>query len=471
MAPFVVKLENSNKMNGGISVEKEPANELKRSLGFWSALSIVIGTIIGSGIFFKQGSVLDSAGSSTMALVAWVLGGVITLTGGLTIAEIGAQMPYTGGLYVYIEELYGRLMGFMAGWMQVIVYGPAIIAAVAGFMSILMANFFVLSAAWRIPLAVITIVLIALMNMLENKVGAAFAVITTAGKLIPIAAIIIFGMLFGHQHALGQTLTEVQQSAGNFGVAVLATLFGYDGWILIANLGGEMKNPQKLLPKVIILGITAVLVIYTLITYGVFRFLSVSQIHRLGENATAYLATSAFGQVGGKLLSLGIIISMMGTLNGKMMTFPRIVYAMAKRRDLPFSRFLAYVTPKSRVPVNATIFILVLATVMMCFFDPDHLSDLCVFTVYIFYTMAFVGIFVLRHRQPDPAKRPFLVPLYPVIPLVALLGGLFVLISEVFNDPAGVLLFIGIVIVGLPIWALVKWLDKLRVNHNEQFKD
>ena len=93
------------------------------------------------------------------------------------------------------------------------------------------------------------------------------------------------------------------------------------------------------------------------------------------------------------------------------------------------------------------------------------------FTVYIFYTMAFVGIFVLRHRQPDPAKRPFSVPLYPVIPLVALLGGLFVLISEVFNDPAGVLLFIGIVVVGLPIWALVKWLDKLRVNHNEQFKD
>ncbi|HIW70061.1 MAG TPA: amino acid permease [Candidatus Limosilactobacillus merdipullorum] len=451
-------------------MQQEPANELKRSLGFWSALSIVIGTIIGSGIFFKQGSVLDSAGSSTNALIAWVLGGVITLTGGLTIAEIGAQMPYTGGLYVYIEELYGRLMGFMAGWMQVIVYGPAIIAAVAGFMSILMANFFGLSAAWRIPLAVITIVLIALMNMLENKVGAAFAIVTTAGKLIPIAVIIIFGIFFGHEHALGQMISQVHQSAGNFGVAVLATLFGYDGWILIANLGGEMKDPQKLLPKVIILGITAVLVIYTLITYGVFRFLSADQIDRLGENTTAYLATAAFGKIGGKLLSLGIIISMMGTLNGKMMTFPRIVYAMAKRRDLPFSRFLAYVTPKSRVPVAATAFILVLATVMMCFFDPDHLSDLCVFTVYIFYTLAFVGIFVLRHRQPDPANRPFSVPLYPLIPLIALLGGLFVLVSEVINDPQGVILFVGIVIVGLPIWGLVKWLDRLRIRHDEQFK-
>lgn len=134
--------------------------ELNRSLGLWSALSIVIGTIIGSGIFFKQASVLDSAGSSSLALLAWVIGGVITLTSGLTVAEIGAQMPYTGGLYVYIENIYGRLLGFLSGWMQAIVYGPAIIAAVAGFMSILMTELFGLSAAWRVPLAVVTLSLI-----------------------------------------------------------------------------------------------------------------------------------------------------------------------------------------------------------------------------------------------------------------------------------------------------------------------
>ena len=120
--------------------DKQPNNNLKRSIGFGSAISIVIGTIIGSGLFFKQAPVLDSAGSSTMAIIAWIFGGLITLTGGLTIVEIGAQMPYTGGLYVYIENLYGRICGFMAGWMQIIVYGPAIIASVAGFMSILMKN-------------------------------------------------------------------------------------------------------------------------------------------------------------------------------------------------------------------------------------------------------------------------------------------------------------------------------------------
>lgn len=379
-------------------------NELKRSLGFGSAISIVIGTIIGSGIFFKQASILDSAGSSSMAISAWIFGGVITLAAGLTIAEIGAQMPYTGGLYVYVENLYGRICGFLAGWMQVIVYGPAIIASVAGFMSIMITNLFGIDAKWRIPIALIIIIAIGLMNFLENKVAAAFSVITTIGKMIPIAAIIIFGLFWGHQDALGQTVSEINRSAGGFGVAVLATLFGYDGWILIANLGGEMKNPQKLLPKAIILGISTVLVIYTLITVGIFRFVPANMIHSLGENTTSYLATRAFGDIGGKLLSIGIIVSMMGTLNGKIITFPRIVYAMARRGDLPFSRILSYVTPKGKSPVVATIFIILLATIMMLFFDPDHLSDLCVFTIYCFYLLTFFGIFILRKKNSK--RRP-----------------------------------------------------------------
>lgn len=441
-------------------MEKEN-NELRRSLGFGSAISIVIGTIIGSGIFFKQASILDSAGSSTMAIAAWIFGGVITLTAGLTIAEIGAQMPYTGGLYVYVENLYGRICGFLAGWMQVIVYGPAIIASVASFMSIMITNLFGIDAKWRIPVALITIIAIGLMNFLENNVAAAFSVITTIGKMIPIAAIIIFGLFWGHQDALGQTVSEVNRSTGGFGVAVLATLFGYDGWILIANLGGEMKNPQKLLPKAIILGISSVLVIYTLITIGIFRFIPANMIHSLGENTTSYLATKAFGEIGGKLLSIGIIISMMGTLNGKIITFPRIVYAMARRGDLPFSRLLSYVTPKGKSPIIATVFIIILATIMMLFFDPDHLSDLCVFTIYCFYLMTFFGIFILRKKNN---KRPFSTPLYPLVPIVAIAGGLFVLISELFNDPAGVLLFVSIVVIGLPVLYVVKRMDSKRLK-------
>ena len=386
-------------------------NHLKRSLGFFSAISIVIGTIIGSGIFFKQASVLQSAHNSTLAISAWIFGGVITLAAGLTIAEIGAQMPYTGGLYVYIEKLYGRILSFLAGWMQVIVYGPAIIAAVGGFTGILIANFFNLDDSWRIPLSIGCMLFITIINFLDNKVGAAFSVITTIGKMIPIAAIIIFGIFWGQNNALGQTIADVKQSSGGFGVAVLATLFAYDGWILIANLGGEMKNPQKVLPQAII---------------------------------------------------LGIIISMLGTLNGKIITFPRIVYAMAKRNDLPFSSYLTYLTPKGKSPIVATIFITVLATLMLVLFDPDRLSDLCVFTIYCFYILAFFGIFKLRRENSD---RPFSTPLYPLVPIVAILGGLFIVVSELFNDPAGVVLFLGIVAVGLPIFYYLKYKEKINRNN------
>lgn len=440
-------------------------NQLKRSLGFWSAISIVVGTIIGSGIFFKQASVLDSAGSSTLAIAAWIFGGVITLAGGLTIAEIGAQMPYTGGLYIYIENIYGRILGFLAGWMQVIVYGPAIIAAVAGFISILLANFFGLGSEWRIPLAILSIIAVGLINFLDNKVGAAFSVVTTVAKMVPIAAIIIFGIFWGDNHALGQTISDINQKSGGFGVAVLSTLFAYDGWILVANLGGEMKNPQKVLPKAIILGISFVLLVYTLITVGILRFIPADMIHRLGENTTAYLAAKAFGNIGGKLLTIGIVISMLGTLNGKIITFPRIVYAMAKRGDLPFSRQLAYLTPKGKSPIIAILAILVLAVIMMLFFDPDRLSDLCVFTTYCFYILAFFGIFILRKRNEAP--RPFSTPLYPFIPIVAIAGGLFVTISQVINDPWGVLFFLGLVIIGLPIFYLVKKMNNDVLEESE----
>ena len=428
---------------------------LKRSLGFGSAISIVFGTLVGSGIFFKQASVLDSAGTTTMAVIAWILGGIITLTGGLTVAEIGSQMPYTGGLYVYVENIYGLLAGFLAGWTQVIVYGPAIIGSVVGFMSLLMVNFFGLSAAWRLPLAILSIIFVAIINLFENRVGALFSIITTIAKLVPIAVIIIAGLFWGHEHALGQTVQQVTStSAGSFGVAVLSTLFAYDGWILIANLGGEIKNSQKVLPQAIIWGILAVMAVYVLITLATFRFLPANQIHRLGQNTIAYLVNAVFGKIGGKLLSAGIIISMLGTLNGKILTFPRIAYAMAKRGHLPFSKQLAYLTPKGKSPVVATTLISVLAILMVAIIDPDRLSDLCVFSVYCFYMLAFVGIFILRKRQPGP--RPFSTPLYPWIPIIAVLGGIFVLVSEAINDPARVILFLGIIIVGLPILFFLK---------------
>lgn len=425
---------------------------LNRSLGLISSLSLVIGTVIGSGIFFKQAAVLDYAHSSNLALVAWLVGGLITMASGLTIAEIGSQMPHTGGLYVYLEKIYGKFWGFLAGWMQIIVYGPTLIAALGSYLATLLVAFFDLPKTSTPLLAVIVIALIAAFNLLSNRYGAAFQVITTVGKLLPIAAIIIFGLLFGKANAFNQVATTSGSVTLNgFGMAILATLFAYDGWVLIANMGGEIKNPQKLLPKAIVFGIGLVLIIYMLVTAGIFRVVPASLIHRLGDQAAAHFATIAFGQVGGKLLNIGIIISIAGCINGKVMTFPRIMYAMAKNDELPFSKQLAYLNKRMRTPMVATLTVCSIAALMAVTVDADRLSELCIFTVYLFYVLAFFGLFKLRRLK---TASPFRVPLYPFTPIVAILGGVFVLVSELNSDLTGVLASIFFVALGIPVYLI-----------------
>ncbi len=425
---------------------------LNRSLGLISSLSLVIGTVIGSGIFFKQAAVLDYAHSTNLALVAWLVGGLITMASGLTIAEIGSQMPHTGGLYVYLEKIYGKFWGFLAGWMQIIVYGPTLIAALGSYLATLLVAFFDLPKTSTPLLAVIVITLIAAFNLLSNRYGAAFQVITTVGKLLPIAAIIIFGLLFGKANAFNQVATTSGSVSFNgFGMAILATLFAYDGWVLIANMGGEIKNPQKLLPKAIVFGIGLVLIIYMLVTAGIFRVVPASLIHRLGDQAAAHFATIAFGQVGGKLLNIGIIISIAGCINGKVMTFPRIMYAMAKNDELPFSKQLAYLNKRMRTPMVATLTVCSIAALMAVTVDADRLSELCIFTIYLFYVLAFFGLFKLRRLK---TASPFRVPLYPFTPIVAILGGVFVLVSELNSDLTGVLTSIFFVALGIPVYLI-----------------
>lgn len=425
---------------------------LNRSLGLISSLSLVIGTVIGSGIFFKQAAVLDYAHSTNLALVAWLVGGLITMASGLTIAEIGSQMPHTGGLYVYLEKIYGKFWGFLAGWMQIIVYGPTLIAALGSYLATLLVAFFDLPKTSTPLLAVIVIALIAAFNLLSNRYGAAFQVITTVGKLLPIAAIVIFGLLFGKANAFNQVATTSGSVTLNgFGMAILATLFAYDGWVLIANMGGEIKNPQKLLPKAIVFGIGLVLIIYMLVTAGIFRVVPASLIHRLGDQAAAHFATIAFGQVGGKLLNIGIIISIAGCINGKVMTFPRIMYAMAKNDELPFSKQLAYLNKRMRTPMVATLTVCSIAALMAVTVDADRLSELCIFTIYLFYVLAFFGLFKLRRLK---TASPFRVPLYPFTPIVAILGGVFVLVSELNSDLTGVLASIFFVALGIPVYLI-----------------
>ncbi|SEN52603.1 APC family permease [Lihuaxuella thermophila] len=424
-------------------------NKLKKDIGFTVALSIVVGSVIGSGVFMKPGTVIAYSGDSTMALWAWFLGGILTLASGLTIAEISAQIPKTGGLYVYLEEVYGKFWGYLSGWVQTIIYGPAIIGALGLYFGSLVAHLFALDGHWKISIGIGAVLFLTLINSLGTKYGGFIQTLFTVGKLIPIALIIIFGIWKGQSPVLDME----SGIAGdvNLGAAILATLFAYDGWLLVGSVAGEIKNPDKILPRAIIVGLLMVTVIYLSVNIALLHVLPADKIVSLGENAAGTAATLVFGDLGGKLISIGIIVSIFGTLNAKILSFPRVPYAMAIRGQLPGSRYLARIHPTFRTPVIATVSQALLAIVLMIVSNPDKLTDISVFAIFLFFAQAFFAVFILRKRNAGKT-RPYSVPLYPFIPIVALLGTIFILVSTVINDPKGTFLCIVITLAGLPIY-------------------
>lgn len=437
-------------------------NELRRSMGVWTGISVVIGTVIGSGIFFKQGQVLETAGGTTAGLTAWLVGGVITLAGGLTVSEVGSRIPETGGIYIYMKKLYGEFVGFLTGWTQVTIYAPAIIASVAAYFSQLFANFFGIPMEWVPLIGIITVILITAMNSLDNRIAGAFQVATTSIKLIPIVALVIFGIFFGKADALGQTVAHVTSTAsGNFGLAILATLFAYDGWATLANLGGEIKNPSKNLPRAIIFGLLIVILAYVGVTYGIYQALPANQIVALGSEVPYTVAKQAFGQVGGKLIAIGILVSMIGTLNGKMLAFPRMVYAMAEEGVLP--RYLKRIN-QAKEPIAALWTTAGLAMVLIILSGADWLSDMAVFVIWLFYAATFCGIFILRAKDRKQGitldANTFKVPLYPIVPLVAIGGALFVLINTLIASFSMVLISFVFVALGIPVYYYYQFNNK-----------
>src|SRR3954452_5656462 len=226
---------------GGGHMGKEA--QLQKNIGFFVATSLVVGTVIGSGIFMKPGIVISDTGNSTYALWAWIIGGIITLASGLTIAEVSVKIPKTGGLYAYIEEVYGKFWGFLCGWVQTLIYGPAIMGALGLYFGSLVAALFGFSPESNTIIGIITILFLGFMNLLGTRYGGYIQNISTVGKLIPIIMIAAFGIFQGDVTILNMN-SGVTQSF-NMGAAILATLWAYDGFMNVGYMAGEMKNPSK----------------------------------------------------------------------------------------------------------------------------------------------------------------------------------------------------------------------------------
>lgn len=428
-------------------------HHLKKDLGLVATMALVIGMVIGSGIFMKPGKVILAAGDSTMALIAWIFGGVITLAAGLTVSELGVQIPKTGGLYTYLDEVYGKLWSYMFGWVQTVIYGPATIGALGLYFTSLMLPFFDIGEGFKLPIAVAVVFFMTGVNCMGTKYGGFIQTAATIGKLIPIALLVLFGLWKGNGQIFGMT-SGVSPSIG-MGAAILATLWAYDGWIGVSFVAGEMKNPAKQLPRAIILGLGIVIVAYITINTAIMHVLPAAEIASLGKMAASTTAGLLFGDIGGKLISIGILVSIFGALNGYILTNGRVPFAMALRGRIPVSAIFSKVSDSFGTPVYAMLLEAVIASVLMIFWDPDSLTDIAMFVMWAFYVSAFIAVFILRKREPN-AVRSYSVPGYPIVPIVAILGAIYIVSSMFMDKPMDAIAAIGLTIVGLPFYWMIK---------------
>lgn len=427
--------------------------KLKREINLFGALATVMGTVIGAGVFFKTAAVTASTQSTSLTLLVWLLGGFLTICAGLTVAELATAIPETGGAVKYIEAAYGKLPSFLLGWSQSLIYFPANIAALSIIFATQLINLLQLSTNYLLVIAIITAISITGLNLLGTKAGTTVQSATLVIKLIPLAVIVIWGLLTPGNGTVQLLPIEAGKDvsfAQGLSSALLATLFAYDGWLGVGAMAGEMKHPEKDLPKAIILGLSFVTVVYLLINYVFLKTLPIDQIAG-NLNAASDASGVIFGQIGGKIVTIGILISVYGALNGYTLTGIRIPYAMALENELPFSNQLTKLSKKFTVPYTSAIFQLVIACIMMTVGSFDLLTDMLIFVMWLFSLLIFVGVFVLRKKQPD-LPRPYKVPLYPVVPLIAIVGAVFILSMTLFTQTWLAMIGIVVTLLGIPVY-------------------
>ena len=430
--------------------------QLQKNLGIAAALSTVVGMVIGGGVFFKPQAVYTlTGGAPGLGILAWIIAGIMTITAGLTAAEVSAAIPKTGGMMVYIEEIYGKKLGFLTGWMQTVLFFPATAAAIAvmfGQQAALLLN----NSSLVMPMSIGVILLIGILNTFGSKTSGAIQTVSTVCKLIPLVLIIVFGFIkgSGDNPIMNPLVAEGIRPMGVIGQLLVAILFAYDGWINVGALAGEMKNPGKDLPKAIIGGLSIVMAINVVINLAYLWVLPASELAQYASPASI-VAEKIFGPVGGKLINVGILVSVFGCLNGYLLTGPRIPYTLANQKLLPatFGKL-----NKNGVPANATLFMVVLSVIYALSGQFNLLSDLSMFAIWAFYTLTFIGVIKLRKTQPD-LKRPYKVPFYPVIPIISICSGLFVVIDQLFlaGMKSSMISLGGVIVtlIGLPVYAVM----------------
>lgn len=433
---------------------------LSKSFGLWSAISIVVGSIIGSGIFMKPATMAAQLGSPELLITVWIGAGIITLFGALTSAEIAAMIPETGGQYVFFQKMYGDFFAFIYGWSSFAVINTAGVASIAYVCGTYLEYFielprlsleaekgidlylpfighiFPLQNIGVKAVTILIVMLLTLVSYISTKAGGKLLVILTSLKLIAIL-MVVMGIFFS---GMGDNSFFTHDSpahdlkgwmlVGGIMAAMSGAFWGYDGWNNITFVAGEIKNPQKNIPASLLIGILVCIVTYVLVNLAYLYVLPIEQIAQSSLVATD-AAKVVMGGIGGGLIALLVIMSTFGTTHGNILATARISYAMSAQGN--FFRSMGRIHPGFGTPGNALLIHGVWASLFVLSGSFDMLTDMLIFLSFLFYGMSAIGLFVLRTRMKE-VVRPYRVWGYPVIPSIFILFAAFFLVVTLIND-------------------------------------
>lgn len=432
--------------------------ELRRDLGIWAALAIVVGTVIGSGIFRVPQGMINNVGTVQMVFLVWIVGGALSLAGALTYAELAAAMPGAGGEYVYLTGAYGPVWGFLYSWTQMWV-------AKSGSIATLATAFFEYTAHFRPELeqiwfvagpfpvkygqifAMVLILVLGGVNYVGVKIGGAVQIAVTVVKVGLITWIIIAGLVYAHPAVSAAPL--VQPAFGGFVAALVGALWAYDGWNNVGMVASEIKNPKRNLPLSLIGGTILVILIYMAANWAYFLVLTPAEVgaHKL---VAAEMMQRILGPAGASAVSLAAMISIFAALNGSILTGARVPYAAA--RNGLFFRSAARVHPAFHTPGVSILMLTGWSAVLVVVAGSyDSLFTYVIFASWILYGMAGAAVFVLRKKRPD-LQRPYKTLGYPVVPLLFLIGATILDLTTLRNSPRESMAGILFILLGLPFY-------------------
>lgn len=433
---------------------------LKRQIGLWSAIAIVIGTTIGSGIFRSPAGIADRLPGPLPLLAIWVAGGLFALCGALSLSEVASAYPRTGGVYVFIKEGFGRLPAFLFGWAEFTI----IRAAAVGAISITFAEYFLRSIGidpslppndtYARYVAAVAIIAMGTVNIMGVRWGTLVLNVTTIAKYGGLLFIILVALALGLPKTGGHftpALPPGSFSISAFGLALVSVLWAYDGWADLSMTAGEVKNPERNLPRALIGGTLAIIAIYLLANLAYLAVLPIEEIRR-SRLVAADVAQRVMGQPGVVFVGVTVMLSTFGTLTGSLLTAPRIFYAMAE--DGLFFRSVAKVHPVYHTPHVAIAINIALGVIFVLVRTFEQLADAFVTAIVPFYALAVASLFVLRRR---PTYRPaFRVPGYPFVPILFVASTLYLLVNALIDPSSQVATaaVLGIVVLGIPVFYL-----------------